>query len=124
MTVEQLLELRPTAAALGAGAAAIGQLFDRRGAASDLVVDGVVGDRPAMAHVHIARLGQPDLDGQGVVVLVVLAAVVVVEVPGASVMVMVLIVTFLVGGPSPLDGKSCPMACATSRPCDTVPIPA
>ena len=52
MTVEQLLELRPAPAAFGSGAAAIGQLFDRRGAALDLTVDGVVGDRPAMAHVH------------------------------------------------------------------------
>ena len=48
----QLLECRPAAAALGAGPAAGGQLFDRRGAALDLTVDGVVGDRPAMAHVH------------------------------------------------------------------------
>ena len=54
MTLEQLLELGPAAAALGSGAAAVGQLFDRRGAALDLTVDGVVGDRPTMAHVHIA----------------------------------------------------------------------
>ena len=56
MTLEQLLERRPAAAALGAGAAAVGQLFDRRGAALDLAVDGVVGDRPAMAHVHVAQV--------------------------------------------------------------------
>ena len=52
MVLEQLFERRPAPAALGAGAAADGQLLDRGGAACDLVVDRVVGDRSAVAHVH------------------------------------------------------------------------
>jgi hypothetical protein len=56
MAVDQLLECRPAAAALGAGPAAGCQLFDRRGAALDLTVDGVVGDRSAMAHVHVPQV--------------------------------------------------------------------
>ena len=52
VTFEELLELRPAPAALGAGAATVGQLLDGGGAALDLAVDGVVGDRSAVAHVH------------------------------------------------------------------------
>jgi len=100
MPLEQLLELGPATAALRTGATAIGQLFDRGRAALDLTVNGVVGDRPAVAHVHVPRLGQPDLtvkaSGREPYVVVV--------VPGVSVMVIVLIVTFLVGAPSPLVG--------------------
>ena len=52
VVLEQLLQRRPAPAALGARAAADGQLLDRSGALCDLVLDLVVGHGSAVAHVH------------------------------------------------------------------------
>ena len=133
MVEQQLLERRPAAAALGPRAAAAGEFGDGSRTARDLVLDHPIGDAPAVAHVHGPQVkanltstssaaGPRSVGGRLGSAAVVAGAVVLVA--GVESIVIFLIVTFLVGAPSPLGGYSCPIFWATSSPLVTVPRPA
>jgi hypothetical protein len=122
VVLQQLVERRPAAAALGACAAAGRELVDGARAGRDLALDLTIGHAAAVAHVHGYRLSEPnfgvkapfgapeDPDYGAVVVLV----------DEPSLTVTPLIVTALVGVPLLSALPNVLIFWATARPAASI----